>query len=295
MGMSLFGKNFLRLFKFDLKAHHKTLRELKNVPLWLDNLKYEIADEIQNIKLPKVMTPQESIEEILNSNKSVVRFGDGEFNLILGNSIGFQEYSPELAQRLTDVLMTKDNNILIGIYRFGSLSDINAQSRAYWRGFMSRHRQKLYTLLDFDKTYINAGLTILGIEAEDHRTPEWQAKIDTYYNSVRQIWDGKDITIIKGAGTEKFTHDIYDNARSITYIYGPKENAFRDYDKILAEALKLPKDRLIIAALGPTAKLLAYDLHKQGYRVLDLGHMGKAYDWLKTHEGKIVAGQFFAA
>ena len=57
---------------------------------------------------------------------------------------------------------------------------------------------------------------------------------------------------------------------------------------------KLPKDRLILIVLGPTAKPLAYDLTKLGYRALDLGHMAKAYEWLKTRD-KIVAGQFFAA
>ena len=93
---------------------------------------------------------------------------------------------------------------------------------------------------------------------------------------------------------EKFTHDIYDNAKSVSYIYGPKEHAFREYDRIFAEARQLPKDRLIIIVLGPTAKLLAYDLNKLGYRALDLGHMAKAYEWLKTRDN-IVAGQFFAA
>ena len=65
-------------------------------------------------------------------------------------------------------------------------------------------------------------------------------------------------------------------------------------ERIFAEARQLPKDRLIIIVLGPTAKLLAYDLNKLGYRALDLGHMAKAYEWLKTRDN-IVAGQFFAA
>lgn len=295
MGAKMFGKNLIRLFKFDLKAHHKATREFQNFPKMLDNLKYEIADEIKSIKLPKVLNQFESIEAILNSNKSVARFGDGEFNLILGNSIGFQEYDEKLAQRLKDVLMCQDEDMLIGIYRFGSLADINEQSRAYWRTFMAHHREKLYQLIDFNRTYINAGLTIFGIETEDHRTAECRAETEKYYNLVRQIWQDKDITIIKGEGTETFKTNIYDNAKSVSYLYGPKENAFRDYDRILAEAKKLPKDRLIIAQLGPTAKVLAYDLHKAGYRVLDLGHMGKAYHWLKNCQEKIIAGQFFAA
>lgn len=67
---------------------------------------------------------------------------------------------------------------------------------------------------------------------------------------MRKIWDGQDITVIKGADNEKFTHDIYDNAKSVSYIYGPKEHAFREYDRIFAEARQLPKDRLIIIVLG---------------------------------------------
>ena len=296
MGMQMFGKNLIRLFKFDLKTHHKAVREFNNFPKMLDNLKYEIADEISRIKLPKVLGQFESVEAILNSNKSVARFGDGEFNLILGNAIGFQEYNQELSDRLKEILTTKDEGMLIGISnRFGSLDDVDAQVRAYWRNFMTEHRQELYTYLDFDKTYIDTCMTAHSIEVDDHRTEACQADTEKYYNLVRQIWEGKDITIIKGEGTEKFEFDIYDNAKSVSYIYGPKEHAFRDYKRILAEAEKLPQDRLIIAVLGPTAKLLAYDLHKKGYRVLDIGHMGKAYNWLKTHKDKIVAGQFCAA
>ena len=296
MSLQMFGKNIIRLFKFDLKSHHKAVRQFKEFPFMLDNLKYEIADEIKSIKLPKILNQFESVEAILNSNKSVARFGDGEFNLILGNDIGFQEYDPELSRRLKEILMTKDEGMLIGISnRFGSLDDINAQVRAYWRGFMAKYRNQLYEMLDFNKIYIDTCMTAHSIEVDDHRTEECRADTEKYYNLVRQIWDGKDITIIKGAGTEKFEYDVYDNAKSVSYIYGPKEHAFREYNRILAEAQQLPKDRLIIAALGPTAKLLAYDLHKQGYRVLDIGHMGKAYDWLKRYDKKIVAGQFFAA
>ncbi len=296
MGIQLFAKNVIRLFKFDLKTHHKAMREFKNFPKMIDNLKYELADELKGIRLPKVLNQFESVEAILNSDKSVARFGDGEFNLILGNAIGFQEYDEELSRRLKEILTTKDEGMLIGISRrFGSLDDVDAQVRAYWRGFMADHRAELYTMLDFNKTYIDTCMTAHSIEVEDHLTEECRADTEKYYNLVRQIWDGKDITIIKGEGTEKFENDIYDNAKSVSYIYGPKEHAFRDYQRIFEEAKKLPKDRLIIAVLGPTAKVLAYDLHKLGYRVLDLGHMGKAYHWLKSSEGKIVAGKFFAA
>ena len=36
---------------------------------------------------------------------------------------------------------------------------------------------------------------------------------------------------------------------------------------------------LIIIALGPTATVLAYDLAKEGYQALDMGHFDIEYEW----------------
>ena len=33
--------------------------------------------------------------------------------------------------------------------------------------------------------------------------------------------------------------------------------------------------------LGPTAKVLAYRLTKNGYQVLDIGHIDSEYEWMK--------------
>ena len=294
MGLKIFTQNIIRLFKFDLKEHHKIINQVKKYPFMFDNFKYQLYEDIPLVKLPHILNQYDSLLSILNSDKSVSRFGDGEFNLIFGNSIGFQEYTPELAKRLKDILMSDDDGILIGISRrFGSLEDVSEDVRNYWRWFMGKYRNKLYEMLDFNKTYIDTCMTAHSIEVEDHTL--CQDDSEKYYALCRKIWDNKDITIIKGEGTEKVTFDIYDNAKSINYIYAPKKNAFRKYNEILEEAKKQPKDRLIILILGPTATVLAYDLHKLGYRALDIGHLAKAYDWLKTHNTKIVAGQFFAS
>ena len=296
MGIVTFGKNIIRLFRYDLKKHHKAISELRKYPKLIDNIKYQIADEIATVQLPNILNQFESIEAIINSNKSVIRFGDGEFNLILGNGIGFQEYNHELSTRLKEIMTTNDPNILIGLSRrFGCLNDVNEDVRAYWRWFMVQHREQLYKMIDFNKVYIDTCLTAHSIEVEDHTTPECKADTKKYYNLVRKIWDNKDITIIKGQDVNEFKYDIYDNAKSVNYIYGPLENAYREYKHILSEAEKISKDRLVLITMGPTAKVLAYDLHKKGYRVIDIGHMAKAYDWLKTHNNKIIAGQFFAS
>ena len=41
----------------------------------------------------------------------------------------------------------------------------------------------------------------------------------------------------------------------------------------------ISKDTLILAALGPTATILAYDLCEKGYQAIDIGHLDIEYEW----------------
>lgn len=160
MGATLFAKNLIRLLKFDLKAHHKAIKKYADYEYMLDNLKYEICDEVKSLRLPKVLGQKESVAKIIRDKCSVVRYGDGEFNLMFGRAIGFQEYTPEIAARLTEVLQSDDPSILVGIPdRFGSLADVDAQSRAYWRTFMAKNRTQIYKYLNFEQTYADACFT----------------------------------------------------------------------------------------------------------------------------------------
>ena len=61
------------------------------------------------------------------------------------------------------------------------------------------------------------------------------------------------------------------------------------YDELLEKAKKISMDSLIILILGPTAKILAYDLHNLGYRVLDLGHIAKDYDLVMKNAQRTAA------
>lgn len=61
MGATLFAKNLIRLLKFDLKAHHKAIKKYADYEYMLDNLKYEICDEVKSLRLPKVLGQKESV------------------------------------------------------------------------------------------------------------------------------------------------------------------------------------------------------------------------------------------
>ena len=36
---------------------------------------------------------------------------------------------------------------------------------------------------------------------------------------------------------------------------------------------------MILLAIGPTATILAYDLYKEGYQAIDIGHVDIEYEW----------------
>ena len=122
------------------------------------------------------------------------------------------------------------------------------------------------SLLRKDRLYAHACIS---------RTGSWE-KI----KNQKRIWEGKDCVFIEGDKTRMGVgNDLFDNAKSIQRILCPSESAFDVYDAILEEAVKLPKDKTILIALGPTASVLAYDLARAGYHAIDIGHADLAYEW----------------
>ena len=76
---------------------------------------------------------------------------------------------------------------------------------------------------------------------------------------------------------------MFDGAKSIQRIICPSRDAFSKYEEIKNACLGHSKRKLFILALGPTATVLAYDLAKEGYRALDVGHLDIEYEWMKHH------------
>ena len=72
-------------------------------------------------------------------------------------------------------------------------------------------------------------------------------------------------------------------------ILCPFRNAFSVIDKIKCEVIRrIDKNTLILLALGPTATVLAYDLFRHGYQVIDVGHIDIEYEWfLRNATNKI--------
>ena len=67
----------------------------------------------------------------------------------------------------------------------------------------------------------------------------------------------------------------------------PAENAYSQYNELLAAALACESSALFILALGPTATVLSYALCENGRRALDLGHIDIEYEWFLRQEADV--------
>lgn len=272
----------ISLFNYSLKLNKMFLK-------FNPTVEYELFDFYKKtfnteIFIPKVKTIEETIEEIVKNKKSICRYGDGEFRIALEDNIGFQKYNEKLAARLREILISDNDNILIGIWDFfGSLENYSNYAKKIARAYMKELRQPIYSLLDKNKIYWNAFITRFYLCTSDmHITSK-------YFVALKKIWDNQDTVIIEGEFTKfAYDNDLMDNAKSIQRVLCPVKNAYDHYDEILDFAKTLPKNKLILIALGPCATVLAYDLAMEGYWAVDIGHADIEYEWFKIKAKKPV-------
>lgn len=225
----------------------------------------------------KMMSDEETVDCIINKNMSLSRFGDGEFLWMCGQKLNsFQKYSPELEKRLINTMKSKNEKLLIGFPK-GIIDShkCNLFARMYWTIIRANYFYDIAKFLDESQTYCDASITrpyidYCDIEFSRHK-----------FENLKRIWDNKNIVIVEGKKIKLgIGNDLFDNALSIKRIICPAENAFESLEKI-EESIKknVSKDTLMLAALGPTATILASDMCDNGYQMVDIGHIDVEYMW----------------
>lgn len=258
----------------------KVLRDNYNIKfrkleIKLENLPYE-AEGFQKLYTPKVKGIVETMDMLVHTDVSISRFGDGEMKLMAGKDIGFQKASPQLAERLKEVLKSQAGSHITGILDvFGSLSEYTDNLQDYFREYLHDYNREFqYGLLNPGKTYYDAFITRPYIS---YKNRQHAGKV---FENFKKIWDGKDILIVEGDRTRLGRgNDLFDNVKSCKRIICPNENAFEKYGQIFEAVKKQDKGMLVLLALGPTATVLAYDLAKEGFRAVDIGHIDIEYEW----------------
>lgn len=255
-------------------------KAIKSVRYAVSNLRYECQKQESATGFPVWFGLDETVSKLASGVVSISRFGDGEFLLLNGIGLDFQDSNPLLAQRLKEVLVSNVKDHLIGIPNyFFSLREYPCEMKKYLREFLYDYRACILRDLDMSKSYYDTNVSQYYATSDD---VQW---LEKYFHNLRKIWNEKNILIVKGEHSETDqVHNFYDNANSMEFCYAPSRNAFSQYEKIYLNIKKQVGERMVILALGPTATLLAYDLSKEGHVAMDLGHLAKSYDWFKRNK-----------
>lgn len=228
--------------------------------------------------LPKVLSIEETIEDILKHRKSIARFGDSEFLYIIDKlNLPYQTYDEALASKLKEILKSDLPQILVGLPSgYHGLHTQDKASRTFWRSQISWIWPRLRPFLKLNKTYANASMSRLYIELAD----KCQSK--RLFEMVMKLWENRKILLIEGEKSRLGVgNDLLEKALSVKRILGPAHHAWKNYEKLLAEALKHDRDHLVLVAMGPTAKPIAFELAKAGYQAIDIGNLDVEYEWFR--------------
>lgn len=232
----------------------------------------------------KVHTIDETIDVLLHTEKSMVRFGDGEIVMIKGGDLMLQKASPEIARGLAEILAYSDDDLIVTIPGvFETLCDHHKKSRQFWRDHLLFCRKTYERYCNPNRVYYSTFVSRCYYYAAD------RSGCGAQFAKIRKIWENRDVVVVEGERTHNGVgNDLLDTARSIERIICPPSNAYGAIPAILDACTVYGKDRLFLLSVGVAAKFLAVELFRQGYRVLDIGNLDMEYEWfVRQSPGKM--------
>lgn len=248
----------------------KLMKLPKRIDRHIERRKYEkgrYADALN------ILDTEETLTLLENEKISFLRYGDGEISIMQGHSIPFQAYDPRLAKRLRKLLKTNIDGLRIGLpyYYMHPVKHLNDFTAKFARA-LAQQRRFLCRNCSRDMVYMDTCIT------QVYQTYE-RYDFKKYYRRMQKLLKDRHVTIVCGEGVfDRLEYKAYDVCRSVEFVTAPSMNAYAAYDALLRDVLKTSKKRLVCIVLGPTAKVLACDLHKKGFQAWDMGHYFKDYD-----------------
>ena len=130
-----------------------------------------------------VLSIDQSLDYLLEKGASVVRFGDGEMDLVAGRSIVYQDFDPELSARLREIMsMESDERLMVCLSDvFTGLERYSIDAQNFWKVHLYYHLadyQEICRAPWYGSTFISRPY----IDLED-KTPS-----AGYFAKLKQLW-----------------------------------------------------------------------------------------------------------
>ena len=243
----------------------------------LENSCLPVEDKYSSGLIINVKSNEETLDLILNYRCSIARFGDGEFDIIAGCSIPYQEYDEKLAAEMRNIISRQSDEQFMTCLPdvFEKKDRYNVMCRNFWKNHLKAY-ENMYRELCTAEWY---GSTFVSRPYIDLIN---KSGTTGYFEKLKSLWENRDLLIVEGAMTRSGVgNDLFDNAGSIQRIICPSKNAYSYINKIEDEIVVYGQDKLILLMLGPTAKVISYHLYKKGYWLIDIGHIDSEYEWYR--------------
>jgi hypothetical protein len=207
------------------------------------------------------------VTDLLRSGKSIIRFGDGEINLLLGLRNHYHPFSSKLQGMLRDIVAKyrKTSPYLLSIPRFVNVSNDELRAIGKLNVWMPL---KVMFLLCFPK-----------------RMPYMDAHnfyYDGYFERVIvPVIADKSVILITNAAT---IHKQKNNPRfpwkAASFVETPEADSLIASDEIrhsvdMALSGLRHEDAVLLFALGPVGKHMVKEYAEKGYQSLDIGKVAE--------------------
>jgi len=217
---------------------------------------------------PPVLSRWESMEIIVREGASVARFGDGEYKQMRNKNMRRQRHSKELAARLREILYADVPGFYAAI-----LSPIPVEDECNPENRKQTMVHNYRVLAKFDRRHrLNAWISI--------------AYSVEYIDLVKKLWHNRNVVLITNPDTRDKVANcgLFANAKRVDFIGVTVTHAFSQYDTVFSQAKRASASALFILACGPTATVLAFDLHQLGFQAVDIGSLIHNANHLLTGE-----------
>ncbi len=252
---------------------HKFLDNPKATWIFLKKkLYYNFAAdrELPHYKDFQYLNYEQTLNNIIDKNKSIVRFGDELFDMIQGIGLYYgnwhQKYAPDLAKRLKEIVSSRDSRLLVC---FNPEFILKTKQEFKEMGIPEQYQFWTNSKI-FLKNYCHKDI-IYGSAL--CFTPRYNTNID--YKKFKDFFQTKHIIIIT-SNIERF--QSMSLGKTTDFINTPQSDAWQSYKIIKQSLLSLIKEKnfsqneiLILISMGSAAKVLVYDLMKLNYTAWDTG------------------------
>ncbi len=141
----------------------------------------------------KVHSIDETIDVLLNTEKSMVRFGDGEIVMIKGGDLMLQKADPKIAEGLAEILAYAYDDLIVTIPDiFETLSDHHKKSRQFWRDHLLFNRKTYEKYCNPGRVYYSTFVSRCYYYAAD------RSGCGAQFAKIRKIWENRDIVVVEG-------------------------------------------------------------------------------------------------